>query len=382
MTVLERPPVRRRAAGAWVAIGVGLLVVGAVAGAIAGIARLPSQGLLDPEAAGPDGGRALVQILRAQGVDVTVARNLDAAVTAAGADTTLVITDATVLEDADLTALAGTAGDVVLVDPRARDLRILLDGAAPDGIGDGAAEPACTLAEARRAGPIAPGPVFTAPAGVTACYRSGSGYGLLVRETEAGRIAAVDGTALFVNEHLATAGNAALALGLMGRHADLVWYLPDPLADGDGPPATIGTLTPDWVTPAIALAVLAAVVAAVWRGRRFGPLVAETLPVTVRGAETTAGRARLYARAGDPGHALDALRIAALQRLAHRLGLGPAASAREISDAVAARAGVDPRTAAEILIDRVPQTDRELVDLSDRLYDIERAATPTERIRP
>lgn len=380
MTVLERPAVRRRAVGGWVAIGAALLVVGAVAAAIAGIARLPAQGLLDPDAAGPDGGRALVQILRGQGVDVTVARSREAAVTAAGADTTLVVTDATVLSDADLTALADAAEDVVLIDPRARDLRVLFEGAAPRGIGDGAAEPACPVAEARRAGTISPGPVFTAPAGVTGCYPSGAGYGLLVHTTDTGRLAAVDGTALFLNEHLATAGNAALALGLMGRHADLVWYLPDPLADGDGKPATIGTLTPEWVTPAIALAVLAALAAAVWRGRRFGPLVAETLPVTVRGAETTAGRARLYARAGDPGHAIDALRIAALQRLAHRLGLGPAASAPEISAAVAAQAGIDPRIAAEILIDRVPRTDRELVDLSDRLHDLEHAATERTRL--
>ncbi len=49
------------------------------------------------------------------------------------------------------------------------------------------------------------------------------------------------------------------------------------------------------------------IAAAFWRGRRFGPLVVENLPVTVRASETMLGRARLYeksraqaARAGRP----------------------------------------------------------------------------------
>src|SRR5690606_17094112 len=71
MTVLANAPARRRSVLGWGAIGVVLVVVGAAVAAIAGIAQLPAQGLLDPEAASPDGGRALTEVLRTQGVEVT-----------------------------------------------------------------------------------------------------------------------------------------------------------------------------------------------------------------------------------------------------------------------------------------------------------------------
>ena len=83
-------------------------------------------------------------------------------------------------------------------------------------------------------------------------------------------MAAVDGRAVFTNEHLAEAGNAALAVNLLGRHPTLVWYMPS-IADSDlaaGDP-TLGELTPPWVSPVIVLLLTAGVTAAIWRGRRF-----------------------------------------------------------------------------------------------------------------
>src|SRR5690606_36744381 len=98
-------------------------------------------------------------------------------------------------------------------------------------------------------------------------------------------------------------------------------------------PETLATLTPKWVTPAILLLLLAGVVAGIARGQRFGPLVTETLPVTVRASETMHGRARLTAKAGDSAHAAAALRDGALRRLAARLGLTARSTAVEVADA-------------------------------------------------
>ena len=123
----------------------------------------------------------------------------------------------------------------------------------------------------------------------------------------------------------------------------------------------------------------------VWRGRRFGPLVAENLPVTVRASETMEGRARLYARSRDAVHAADALRIGAIGRLARDLGLGPAASAGDVADAAADRIGAPRAAVRGILIDSLPRTDAELVAVSDRLRDLEaavHAAVRTERNAP
>jgi len=380
--------VRVRRVGPWIAIGATLLVVGAVTAMIASVSQLPLHGTLHPGSATPEGGRAVAEILRDRGVEVTSVDGPAAAEQALGpGPATLVLGDAAALSDESLHTLFAAATDIVLIEPRSRDLRIALDGAAPVGVGDGAAEPACPLGDAVRAGAIAPGTVFApGPADTVACYPSGDGYGLLVRGDADGdgRVVALDGTTILANEHLATGGNAALALSLLGRHPLVVWYVP---AIGDDAVAgpSLGELTPEWVTPALLVLIAAAAAAAIWRGRRFGPLVAENLPVTVRAGETTAGRARLYARAADPVHAADQLRVAALRRLARLLGLGAAAPAAAIADAAALRASADPRAVRGILLDILPSTDRELVDLADRLRALEdavRRAVRPERNRP
>ena len=101
--------------------------------------------------------------------------------------------------------------------------------------------------------------------------------------------------------------------------------------------------------------------------------------MTVRASETTEGRARLYARAGDPLHAADRLRIGALRRIAALLGLGANAAAPEIADAAAGRTGLDRRIARGILIDDIPRSDADLVALSTRLRDLEDAVRTAVR---
>jgi hypothetical protein len=343
---------------------------------LAGIGDWTQRDVLDPESAGPSGTRALAEILRDRGVDVVVARDR-AAVRAALAEgpATLALADAPALSDEGLTAVTDAADDVVLIDPRARTLRLLLPGATTYGVGPGSVVDAdCDLAEAVRAGPIEPGAIYLPDGQTTACYPTGGGYGLLVDEQSGSRVAAVDGRAVFTNAHLAENGNAALALNLLGRHPTLVWYMPG-IADTDlsaGDP-TLGELTPPWVSPVITLLIVAGVAAGIWRGRRFGPLVAEKLPVTVRAAETTEGRARLYAQARDAVHAADQLRIGAIGRLGRTLGLGPAASVEEVADAAAARTRVDRGAVRGILIDELPRTDAELVSLDQRLRELEAA---------
>jgi len=120
--------------------------------------------------------------------------------------------------------------------------------------------------------------------------------------------------------------------------------------------------------------VLAAAAAAiVWRGRRFGPLVTEDLPVTVRASETTEGRSRLYARARDTVHAADLLRFGTIERVARALGLGPATSAPAVADAAARLIGADRARVRGILIDDLPAGDADLVALADALDDLETA---------
>lgn len=374
-----------RRVGAWVAIALALLVVGGVGAAVSAANQWAQRGALDPSSAGPTGARALVQILRAHGVEVEVARDREAALQALERSAgTLVLPDTPALSDEAVNTLAGAAGDVVLIEPRARTLDLLLPGSAPAGVAsDETARPDCDVEDAVRAGAVRPWGVYTPGSDTASCYPSAGGYGLLVHETDRGRVAAVDGRALFTNERLADDGNAALAVNLMGRHALVVWYVPGlgdtDIADAD---PSLGELTPPWVSPVIVLLLVAGIAAGVWQGRRFGPLVAERLPVTVRASETTEGRARLYARARDPLHAADRLRIGALRRLAGLLGLAASAAAPEIADAAAGRVGLDRAAVRGILIDDIPRSDAELVALSSRLRQLEdavRAAVRPER---
>ncbi len=379
------PPVppRRRRVGTWIAIAAVLLIVGGIGAVMSAVSQWSERDSLDPESAGPNGTRALAEILRDHGVEVRVARDHEAvAALLADAADTLVLPDTPALSDERLGELIGGATDVVLIDPRSRTLDLVIPGATIAGSAPlGVVAPACDLADAERAGGIEPGTLFAGGEGATACYRVDGAHGLLVADDADRRASAVDGTVLFTNENLAERGNAALGVNLLGRQPLVVWYQPGlgdtDLADTD---FTLGELTPPWVSPVIVLLLVAGLAAGIWRGRRFGPLVAERLPVTVRASETTEGRARLYAQSRDTLHAADQLRIGTLERLARMLSLGVGASAPEIADAAAARAGIDRGVARRILLDDVPATDADLVDLRLRLRQLEDAVH--SRVRP
>lgn len=378
--VTAAPTQRGRSALAWLGIAAGLVVAGLGVAAIAGIGTMPAQGLLDPEAAGTDGSRAIVEVLRDRGVDVAIARDRSSALAALEReDAVLAIADTAPLDDDTLEELRDAASGIVLLEPRSRDLRLLVEGAASAGFADMAADPMCDLPDAAVSGAVSPGEVFSGEGLDVACYPAGGGYGLVGTGAGAERVLALDATALLTNQRLSDDGNAALGLNLLGSTGRVVWYMPA-LGDGSLTAApTLGELTPPWVTPSILLLLTAVATAAVWRGRRFGPLVAENLPVTVRASETTEGRARLYAAAGDPVHALDQLRRDSLRRLGRVLGLG-AADAGAIADAAAARLDADRARVRGILLDDLPRTDRALVDAADRLRELESAVHRT--IRP
>jgi len=373
---------RSRRAWAWVAL-VAAVVVGGIVLLLVPTQQWESKDPLDPEHPGPAGAMAIAQLLGQRGVGVEIVRSLDEAA-AAASDGTLVIGDTSPLSDDDLAAALSTSDRAVLIDPSARDARVVFgDGATLfAGFGSGAVPPSCDLAAAERAGDIRPGTVWQRGTADVACYPAADGFGLLQGDFSGTEVTLVDGRELFTNTELAAGGNASLALGLLGADESLVWYMPS--ADDVDPalaPPTLGELTPPWVSAAIVMLGIAAVAAGIWRGRRFGPLVAETLPVTVRGSETLEGRARLYQRSGDAAHAADLVRSGAVSRMGARLGLHARASAAEVSDAAAARIGARRADVAAV-IDFRPSSDAQLADFGSRIRDLEAAvdaAVRTER---
>ncbi|MGM7697352.1 DUF4350 domain-containing protein [Microbacterium sp. A84] len=365
---------RLRSALGWIAIIVAVILFALFIGGIS-FTSPDSRGTLDPESAKDSGALALAEIMRDQGAEITVVRTRAQARAAISDDTTLVMADPFNLSDDAVTELIEPAGHTVFLSSASRLLRLLdLGENAPVAAGDFTAR--CEVPELAKTGTIQPERFFTPAAGVTGCYVDDAGNaGLLVDDRGGIRTALIEGSSLFSNEHLAENGNAALGLALLGQTDNIVWYVPS-FADTDIEAQgadTLAALTPDWVTPAILLLLLAGIVVVISRGQRFGPLVAETLPVTVRASETMHGRAHLTAKAADSAHAAESLRDGSLRRLAGRLGLTARSTPAEVADAASDRLRIPRGSLHQLLAGPLPANDAELIDTARRLAELETA---------
>lgn len=336
---------------------------------------------LAPDNAAPPGAMALAEVLRSQGVTVTHANSLVEARAALGsnADASLFVVDnLDVLTGQQLASLDHRASAMVIMTPAFNQLDGFIDEIAPGGQVDGLLTADCDVPAVVAAGNIT-GDGFgyrlidDLP-GATECYDSGHDVASLIQFERDGTTITVIGTErAFSNEGIGVAGNAALALWLLGTSNELVWYEAN-IVDAAVPGvSTIGELTPAWVSAAIVLLGITIVALAVWKGRRFGPLVIENLPVTVRASETMEGRARLYQKSTARLHALDTLRVGAVARLAALSGLGRSATIDDVIYRVVASTGFDEQYVRGVLVDAVPHTDSDLMRLSDSLLQLERA---------
>ena len=132
--------------------------------------------------------------------------------------------------------------------------------------------------------------------------------------------------------------------------------------------------------PLALLLVMVAIAAAVAQGCRMGPFMVEPLPVIVPASETMRGRARLYGAARARLRAADALRLGTISRLASDTGLASNASVDDVVASVASVLGRPTLQIRALLVDRIPSTDRDLVELSDLLLHLERDVHA--RVRP
>ncbi|QEE60879.1 DUF4350 domain-containing protein [Salinibacterium sp. dk2585] len=368
----------------WIVFAVAALTLAMIAFIGAGAGR-PLGVPLDPEGPGPAGAKALVEVLRDRGVAVTLTESMADTREAVKADaTTLVLHDRSGILAADAAASAARMAEhLVVIDPTYDVLSALAPEVAHAGAVEGVLDADCSLAPVQRAERVVGDGQGYRHIGdsqdVTTCLDSGDSIASLIQLREAGRTVSVVGTtAAFSNERIAEHGNAALALGLLGEHPHLVWYVPG-LGDTSGDAPDIAELTPAWVTPVTVLLILVVVAAGVAQGRRLGPLVVERLPVTVRATETMEGRARLYQRSSARLRALDALRVGTVQRLAGMVKLPATAPVEQVADLVAALVGQAPERVRALLVGTIPHSDREMIELSDGLLELERAVAEATR---
>ncbi|MGW2282837.1 DUF4350 domain-containing protein [Streptomyces sp. NPDC001770] len=400
-----------------------VLVIGGIT--IAALQPGSHHGTLDPRSADPEGSRALAELLGQRGVTTDVVTTLDGAVSAAGPDSTLLVAAPDLLTEFQQQRLSdatsGSGGRTVLIAPGQPSVPVLAPGVdVGPTVRVTARAAACSFPAARRAGAADLGGVTytTEEPGAFGCYPAHGLTPLLVVPRQNGETVLLGAPDILVNQHLAHEGNASLALQLLGSRTHLVWYLPslsDPSATeggqgmnddraadqdhragggsgqdhrtgsgsgqdhetdadspGDDQPDFFDLIPSGWLWGTLQLAV-AAVLAALWRGRRFGPLVTENLPVAVHASEATEGHARLYRKAGARDRAATLLREAARIRLAPLVGVSPrdAQSPDVLVPALSARIPADGDLDA-LLFGPTPADDTALVRLADQLDALER----------
>jgi hypothetical protein len=375
-------PALRSGAGSWFRRHRGGAAIGAAAAV--GLAVVISTQLapkgdalpLSMHNAGPDGAKAVTEILGRHGVAVKDVASFAAAAAALSdrPGATLLLYDRSgFLDQSSLQELRASAGRVVLVTPRLATLKALDAGISQAGVVPESSpllEPGCGLSDPAAAGPVSGTGGFLYDGG-TVCYRPpGTTAGLLAGTADGG-LTVLGSTALLNNGGLGSHGHAALALRTLGSSGDLVWYLPG-LADAAASRSTktLDELAPDWVAFLGPWLVFVAGLAIVWRGRRLGPLVFEPLPVVVKAVETAEGRARLYQDSHALDRARDNLRAGTLVRLAQALRLGSQATADDVAAAAARHLG---RAATDVtgLIQEQPRTATRLVQWSQELDKLE-----------
>jgi len=340
----------------------------------------------------PQGVRALGQVLLRNGVAVTQVTTLDAATAAAAADdTTLAVHLSVNLSDAALTRLREVSADLVVISAGSAfdssvsvlsDRRIESDYWWSD---DDHPDASCTDPDALAAGTITPSGVglrsFVDT--VTTCFPGEDGTALFAQtQTDRHRLTVIAGDRWLRNDTITENGNAALALRVFGRDQNLVWYLPgaDALPPGadDDTGLDLFSLLPPWARIVFALLLVAGAAAALWRGRRFGALVRELLPVEVPASEVSSGLARLYRQSAARGHAAAGLRAATVHRLAARLGLPLTAPPGLVVERLAQATGDPPAVLETLCYGPAPSTDTALVALATGLTDLERKLTTRE----
>jgi len=354
----------------WVLLA--LVVIVAVAAVTAYLTASRPGGRMDAESTSPDGAHALVTLLRDNGVEVVVAKTVADVEGAARPDSLLLVANTYyLLDDSLMQRLAAVPGDRLVVAPVAQTRKTLAPDVRLADTSTMGGEPKCDLPASTKAGEARFGASDTYEsahdATLTRCYD-----GALVRYRAGGRTVTVVGSDSFmVNSGLLKQGNAALAMNLAGARPRLIWYAPQHIEGEQTGGSDVYSLIPDnvnWMTWQLCVVVL---LAALWRSRRMGPLVAEQLPVVVRASETVEGRGRLYRSRRARDRAADALRTAALQRMLPRLGLAVDAAPPAVVAAVTARTSRHPEAVNRILFGPPPSSDDDLVNLARELDDME-----------
>lgn len=378
----------------WLVIGV-IFVLVTVGGLILSNSGRQDSSALSISNPAPEGAQAAASVLRNQGVKVTAADSLDATMKALSANgeegsTVLFFDPKSLLKPTQVAELAQESAKngakIVAVVPgtlAVKNLSAELSGAGSVASSGQALQANCTNPDASIAGSIVPTEVQGSSTdsttlkiyrGTEVCFvpAGSAGTSGIMASTGGGDVTVLGSTALLSNSNLASQGNAALTFNLLGKRPHLIWYtasLKDVPVTQEQP--SLAELTPSWIFPAMAWLLLVGMLGMVWRGRRYGPLVIEPLPVVVKASETVTGRARLYQDARAIDTVARTFQEATLTRLAKYLRLGSSASPESVVEALTAHTGRSRPELFALLLHDVPRNEKEMLSMATALADLE-----------
>ncbi|QWW20303.1 DUF4350 domain-containing protein [Schaalia sp. 19OD2882] len=325
----------------------------------------------------PGGARAVVQVMRAHGVEVVEAASALEAVTKARQGATLVVAGAHRLNDEVADAVHELPSVLYLgTGAYFSDKETHIDSTSVYEHQSTRIDAACDVPAARAARAVAKADVGMvldeAEGDFTGCFPIGTedhpdqAYLYVEGTTKAGWRGFIAAPDVATNRSVDEEGHAALVINAAARTGTVVWYVPnwsDTLNDAPTP-------VPAHFVPVLVVLVGAGLVLGMARGRRLGRLVPEDLPSHVPAAETVIGRGRLLRHSKDHAHTARVLRRHTARALARRTGVSTRAPADELHAALVQR-GVDPNVARDVLWGPTPTNERELMALSDRLTELE-----------
>jgi hypothetical protein len=342
-------------------------------------------GPLEPTAPTSQGSKAVARVLEQEGTDLEVRRFTTDAVQALAQGRTVLVTDPSSLDAAQLDRLdeARTegGGHLVLVRPSFSVLHRLAPDIRPAGAledstslrADGSCGDASFGAREIRVGPVedvaGSAILYRAQDGTeaTGCFRHGDGDAVVTGEG----VTVLGSATLLTNDGVGDADNAAVALNSLGTDGALTWYVPsptDPLAQER--PSLVDRL-PDFALPLALWVAVVAVVVLLALARRLGPVVVEPLPVSVRARELTVGRADLLHRADAREAAARSLRSAACLRLASRLGVRREDRLETLIAAIRPHSHLTAEQLAALLGPTPVRSDQDLLRLTEELDALE-----------
>lgn len=335
-----------------------------------------SEAAYHPENPGVNGARALARVLAERGVEVLVVEGERALrTTRIDQNTTVVVTNTADLRDVTtrgLEQLARPAERLVLVRPDRAVVRTIAPEVSMRVQGRSLIDSGCSGGDARAGERLSRSLDEYRRDGSLACFVT-DGYGVYLRTStpRVRELVLIGSTDVVTNDRIHEVANGAVALRTLGHSPRLVWYVPDLR---DVPVTSMRSserLYPPWWSAAVMLAVLTVVALIWWRGRRFGRLVVEPLPVVIRATETTESRGRMYHRARDSGRASSVLREATRRRLTAYLGL-PGVDGPALVAAVARATGRPVEQVQWALAGPPADTENVMLELAGLLAAIEK----------